>query len=430
MTPSARIAAAIEVLAEIEERKRPAAEVLKDWGQSHRFAGAKDRAAIASLVYDAERKRSSSAFIMGEETPRAIVLGTLRQARNVSAGDILSLCSGEGHAPAPLSGEEIERLSAADLTGAPDYIAGDFPAWLEPSLANAFGPALVAEMRALAARAPVDLRANTLKTTRGKALEALKHLDVVPSPFSPLGLRLPVMPDGPGPKLSAEPAYIKGLVEIQGEASQLAALLALAKPGEQVLDICAGACGKTLALAAIMQNKGQIHAADRDGTRLMKGFARLKRAGVRNVQLHAPRNSAAVLAGLEGRCDLVFVDAPCTGTGTWRRNPDAKWRIRPGALAMRIAEQDQLLAKAQSYIKPLGRILYATCSVLREENEDRLIAFLAAHANYKPVPAPQMAKMAGLPELRRFASPFGLGLRLSPLTSNTDGFFTAVLALA
>lgn len=430
MTPAARIAAAIEILAEIEGHKWPAAEVLKDWGHSHRFAGVKDRAAIASLVYDAERKRSSSAFIMREETPRAIVLGTLCQARNMSAGQIASVCSGEPHAPAPLSREEIECLSAADLTGAPGYIAGDFPAWLEPSLTNAFGPDLVAEMRAFAARAPVDLRANTLKANREKALEALKHLDAFPTPFSPHGLRLPILPDGLGPKLSAEPAYVKGFVEVQDEASQLAALLSGAKPGEQVLDICAGACGKTLALAAMMQNKGQIHAADRDGARLMRGFARLKRAGVRNVQLHAPHKGTIAIAGLEGRCDLVFIDAPCTGTGTWRRNPDAKWRIRPGALGVRIAEQDRLLAEAVRFVKPLGRILYATCSVLREENEDRLIAFLAAHANYKPVPEPQMAEMAGLPELRRFASPFRLGLRLSPLASNTDGFFIAMLTLA
>ncbi len=430
MTPPARIAAAIEVLAGIEAHKRPAADVLSDWGRLHRFAGAKDRAAIASLVYDAERKRSSSAFIMGEETPRGVMLGTLRQARDMNARDISSLCSGAPHAPAPLNQAEIDRLSAADLTGAPNYAAGDFPEWLEPSLARAFGPALVAETRALAARAPVDLRANTLKTTRGKALEALKHLDAAPTPFSPHGLRLPILPDGLGPKLSAEPAYVRGLVEIQEEASQIAALLSCARPGEQVLDLCAGACGKTLALAAMMQNKGQIHAADRDGARLMRGLARLKRAGVRNVQLHAPRNGANILAGLEGRCNLVFIDAPCTGTGTWRRNPDAKWRMRPGALPIRVADQDQLLANAARFIKPHGRILYATCSVLREENEDRIMAFLAADANYSPVPAPQLAEMAGLPELTRFASPFGLGLRLSPLASNTDGFFIAMLALA
>jgi 16S rRNA (cytosine967-C5)-methyltransferase len=161
-------------------------------------------------------------------------------------------------------------------------------------------------MSALAARAPVDLRVNTLKATREKVLAGLAHLHAAPTPYSAVGLRLPLTPDGRGPALAAEPAYIKGLVEIQDEGSQLAATLALARPGEQVLDLCAGAGGKTLALAASMQNKGQIHASDRDGARLMRSFARLERAGVRNVQLHAPRGDSNVLAALEGRCDLVF----------------------------------------------------------------------------------------------------------------------------
>jgi 16S rRNA (cytosine967-C5)-methyltransferase len=427
MTPGARIAAAIEVLEEIEARKRPAADALKDWGLSHRFAGAKDRAAIGSLVFDALRKRASSAFIMGEETPRAVVLGMLRQVRNMSASTVSALCSGEAHAPPPLTEEEVKRLSAADLTSAPNYVAGDFPAWLEPSLAAVFGQALVTGMQAFALRAPVDLRVNTLKTTREKALVRLAHLGAVPTPFSPFGLRLPLAADDRGPQLSAEPAYIKGLVEIQDEASQLASHLALAKPGEQVIDLCAGAGGKTLALAASMRNKGQIHATDRDGARLMRSVARLKRAGVRNVQLHPPRGDADVLAGLEGHFDLVFVDAPCTGTGTWRRNPDAKWRIRPGALAMRIAEQDRVLEEAARLVKPGGRILYATCSLLREENEDRLAAFLGSHADYKSVPALELAGTAGMPELERFSSPLSFGLRLTPLTSGTDGFFIAML---
>ncbi|HMF05794.1 MAG TPA: RsmB/NOP family class I SAM-dependent RNA methyltransferase [Methylocella sp.] len=428
MTPGARIAAAIEILDEIEARKTPAADVLKDWGHSHRFAGAKDRAAIASLVYDGLRRRASSAFIMGAETGRAIVLGALCQIHNMGTAELAALCSGEAHAPPLLTEDEIARLSAADLTKAPDNVAGDFPAWLEPSLAAAIGPALVQEMQAFAARAPVDLRVNTLRTNREKVLAALKHLGAVPTPLSPHGLRLPVAPDGTGPKLAAEAAYIKGLVEIQDEASQLAAQLSLAKPGEQVLDLCAGAGGKTLVLAAMMQNKGQIHAADRDGARLMRAIARLKRAEVRNVQLHAPRKGINDLAGLEGCCELVFVDAPCTGTGTWRRNPDAKWRIRPGALEIRIAEQNQALEDAVRFVKPGGRILYATCSVLREENEDRLAAFLAAHKDYRSVPAREMAEMARVPELSQFASRFGFGIRLTPLTSGTDGFFIAMLA--
>src|SRR5664279_3562976 len=236
MTPGARISAAIEVLEDVNARKRPAADALKDWGLSHRFAGSKDRAAIASLVFDAERNRASAAFIMECETPRAIVLGSLRQARGMDAGALMSLCSGEAHAPPQLDERETDHLAKGDLSGAPSFVAGDFPQWLEPSLTAVFGQNTVAEMSALATRAPVDLRVNTLKTSRDKMLAALAHLHAAPTPLSALGVRLPLTPDGRGPALSAEPAYIKGLVEIQDEGSQLAATLAAAKPGEQVLD--------------------------------------------------------------------------------------------------------------------------------------------------------------------------------------------------
>lgn len=428
MTPVARVASAVDILAEIEARRRPAADALKDWGLSHRFAGAKDRAAIASLVFDALRKRASSAFLMSEETPRAIMLGMLRQARGMTPEAISALCSGTRHAAPPLSENEIERLSKADLFGAPNWVAGDFPAWLEPSLTAAFGSALVPEMQALALRAPVDLRVNTLKITREKALAKLGHLGAAGTPLSPVGLRLPLVQEDRPPQLAAEPAYVHGLVEIQDEASQLAALLAAAKPGQQLLDLCAGAGGKTLALAALMQNKGQIHATDRDGARLMRSAARLKRAGVRNVQLHPPRGDADVLAGFERRFDLVFVDAPCTGTGTWRRNPDAKWRLRRGALTQRVTEQDRALEDAARFVRRGGRILYATCSLLREENEDRLAAFLASHADFSSIAAVELAGRAGLPGLARLSSPFGFGVRLTPLSSGTDGFFIAAIA--
>jgi len=428
MTPGARIAAAIEVLDDIEARRRPAADALKDWGLSHRFAGSKDRSAIGTLVFDALRRRASSAFIMGAETPRAIMLGAMRQVRNMSVDEIAALCTGQAHAPSALLELESERLASADLAGAPVHVAGDFPEWLEPSFIAVFGEAAAAEASALAARAPLDLRVNTLKGTRDKALASLAHLQPQPTFLSPLGLRLPLTPDGRGPALAAEPAYVKGLVEIQDEASQLAALLSAAKPGEQALDLCAGAGGKTLALAALMQNKGQIYATDSDGRRLMPIYARLERAGARNVQVRPQRRGGDGLADLEGRCDLVLVDAPCTGTGAWRRNPDAKWRVRPGALEQRIADQDQALEQAARFVKPRGRILYVTCSVLREENEDRLAAFLAAHPEFKSLPARDLAEQAELPSLAAFASRFGDGLRLTPLTSETDGFFIAMLA--
>ncbi|MGA9850486.1 MAG: RsmB/NOP family class I SAM-dependent RNA methyltransferase, partial [Roseiarcus sp.] len=384
MTPAARVAAAIEILGDIETRRRPAADAMKDWGLARRFAGSGDRAAISSLVYDALRRKSSSAWLMGESSPRAEVLGALRQTRGLDADAVAALFTGEGHAPSLLTEAERTRLAAADLTGAPAHVAGDFPEWLAPQFAASFGADAAEEGRALAERAPVDLRANLLKTTRDKALAALAHLSPQPTPLSPVGLRIAVRPDGRGAALAAEPAYVKGLVEVQDEGSQLAALLAEARPGMQVLDLCAGAGGKTLAMAAAMDNHGQIYATDADGRRLAPIFERLARSGARNVQVRAPRGHADVLADLEGRCDLVMIDAPCTGSGAWRRNPDAKWRMRPGALEQRIKDQDEALESAMRFVKPGGRIVYVTCSVLRAENEDRAAAFLARHDDMLP----------------------------------------------
>jgi 16S rRNA (cytosine967-C5)-methyltransferase len=425
MTPGARIAAAIEILSDIETRHRPAADALKDWGLSHRFAGSKDRAALASLVFDALRCRASAAWIMGAETPRAIVIGSLREMRRSSVDEIATLCNGEGHSPAPLSDEERTRLATATLDSAPDHVRGNYPEWLSPAFAAAFGENAAAEGAALATRAPLDLRVNSLKAKREKAQTALAHLNAQPTPLSPLGLRLPLSEDGRSPSLAGEPAYAKGLVEIQDEGSQLAALLCAAQPGEQVLDLCAGGGGKTLALAAAMDNRGQIYATDNEARRLAPLYARLERAATRDVQIKTPRRGQDVLADLEARCDLVLVDAPCTGTGTWRRNPDAKWRIRPGALEQRIKEQDEVLDTAARFVKPGGRIVYVTCSLLREENEDRIAAFLARHPDFGAVSAQEAVEAAKLPQLAEFAHRDGL--RLSPLTSGTDGFFIANL---
>ncbi len=427
MTPSARISAAIEILADIAERRRPAADALKDWGLGHRFAGSKDRAAIASHVYDALRVKSSAAWIMGEDTPRAIVLGSLRLMRGLDADAIAALCTGETHAPALLSDEEKRRLAEETLDDAPDHVRGDYPDWLADHFAAAFGEHAVAEGRALAGRAPIDLRVNRLKGDRDKAAKMLAHLSPEETALSPLGLRLNAGADGRGPSLSAEPAYVRGFVEVQDEGSQIAALIAGAKPGLQVLDYCAGGGGKTLAMAAEMGNKGQVYAYDSEGRRLMPIYPRLERADVRNVQVRAPKGSKDVLADIEGRCDLVLIDAPCTGTGTWRRNPDAKWRTRPGALEQRMKQQDEVLAASAKYVKAGGVLAYITCSLLRAEDEDRIDAFLAAHADFLPMDAAHMARRAGLPELAEHASPHGAGLRLSPRTSGTDGFYVALL---
>jgi 16S rRNA (cytosine967-C5)-methyltransferase len=427
MTPAARAAAAIEVLADIETRRRPAADAMKDWGLAHRFAGSGDRAAISSLVYDALRRKSSSAWIMGESAPRAEILGALRQTRSLDVEAIAALFTGEGHAPAKLAEAERARLAAADLAGAPPHVAGDFPDWLAPEFEASFGDRAVEEGRALAERAPLDLRVNLLKATREKALAALAYLAPEPTPFSPVGLRIAVRADGRPPPLASDPAYVKGLVEVQDEGSQLAALLAEAKPGMQVLDICAGAGGKTLALAAAMGNHGQIYAADPDPRRLAPIFARLARSGARDVQVRAPRGPQDALADLEGRCDLVLIDAPCTGSGAWRRNPDAKWRIRPGALEQRIKDQNETLENSMRFVKRGGRVVYITCSVLKAENEDRIADFMARHDDFLPIDATAQARSAGLPGLAEHRSTRGPGFRLSPRATGTDGFYVATL---
>jgi len=428
MTPAARISAAIEVLADIEARRRPAAEALKDWGLSHRFAGSKDRAAIASLVYDALRRKASAAWIMGEATPRATVLGMLRLQRSMTPEAIAALCSGERFAPEPLTSDERGRLEAASLEGAPAHVAGDFPEWIEPSLRRVFGDDLVPEMQALTTRAPLDLRVNTLKvSSREEAHDALPHLGAVETPLSPLGLRIAPSEDGRGPAVQSEPEFIKGWIEIQDEGSQLAALLSAAKPGEQVVDLCAGGGGKTLALAAMMENHGQIYATDGDARRLAPIHDRLTRAGVRNVQVRTPRGGADAVTDLNGRIDCVLVDAPCTGVGTWRRNPDAKWRLRPGSLEVRRKEQATVLDRAAALVKPGGRIVYITCSILPEENDEALDGLLQRDPGFTVAATDDLLAAAGLASLKGHVRATRHGLQMTPRATGTDGFFVSCL---
>ena len=427
MTPAARLSAAIEVLADLAARQRPASEALKDWGLSHRFAGSGDRAALGTLIYDAMRVRASAAWMMGAETPRAILLGSLRQMRGMQAHAIGTLCSGERFAPEALTDVEFERLDQGTLDDAPAYIAANYPEWLEPSLIAMFGENCHAEMAAMAARAPLDLRVNTLKAVRPAAQAALETLAAEPTQFSPIGLRIVPREDGRAPSVQADPAFLKGLVEVQDEGSQLASLLAGAKPGQQVLDLCAGGGGKSLALAAAMNNKGQVFATDNDARRLAPIHDRLMRAGIRNVQVRTPRGRTMPIDDLAGEMDVVLVDAPCTGTGTWRRNPDAKWRIRPGSLAVRVSEQREVLDLASRFVKPGGRLVYITCSMLSEENGDQIKAALTRSPQFSVEPPDRVAAEAGLAQLAAYQDPTGLGLLLSPKRTATDGFFVSVM---
>jgi 16S rRNA (cytosine967-C5)-methyltransferase len=429
MRPGARIAAAIEVLEAILTRYQPVAIALTDWGKAHRFAGSGDRNAIGGLVYDALRRRASLAWAMGSDAPRALAIGAAPAALGMTPEAVIEACDGADHAPEALS--DIERAGLTrDLKEAPDAARADIPDWLWPSFSRQFGNGAVAEGEAMARRAPADLRVNTLKSTPEKVLKALAGFAAAPSPVSPVGIRVPP-PVGAQrtPNLQAEAAFQAGWFEIQDEGSQIAALLSGAGPRKQVLDLCAGAGGKTLALAALMQNTGQLYAYDADRHQLKPIFDRIKRAGVRNVQVLRAGDEAA-LDALGPRFDVVMADAPCTGTGTWRRRPDAKWRLKPEALAARQAEQRSVLNRAASLVKPGGRLVYVTCSILPEENIEQIALFLKDRSDFAILPMAE-AWAAALPgEVLPSADGRADSLLLTPGRQGTDGFFIAVLSRA
>ncbi len=421
-----RIAAAIDILAEIEARHRPVAEALKSWGLANRFAGAGDRAAIGNLVYDALRRRRSHAFLMGSDEPRAAVLSVLVREWGIAPDVLADQFAADAHAPSTISSTEVHGLGAyQSLNSAPDHIRADVPEWVVGQLQASLGEGWVAEAQALAGRPPLDLRVNTLKSSPDKVLRSLDRFSPQAGPVTADGIRIPAgTGDSRTPNVQTDEAYLKGWFEVQDQGSQAVSLLAGARAGEQVLDLCAGAGGKSLAMAAAMHNKGQIFAFDSDRNRLAPIYDRLKRNGVRNVQVRPPTPGA--LDDLLGKLDRVVVDAPCTGTGTWRRQPTAKWKLTQAQLAERVAEQKALLDQAVTYVKPGGHLVYITCSVLADENAHQASAFLERHPAFIAVPgnALWMKQFSGS-GVRAHFSPAD-GILLSPLQTGTDGFYIFV----
>ena len=400
---------------------------LADWGRAHRFAGSGDRAVIGNLVYDALRRKASAACLMGAQTPRALVIGTLQLAWNEDLNAIAALTDGSRHAPAALSQIECAALGRGLPADAPDHVRGDFPAWLTPSLERAFGSATVSQMQALSVRAPLDLRTNTLRATRDQVLAVLAPHGATATLLSPLGVRIaPSGHNGRTPNVEVLDAHARGWYEVQDEASQIAALLTGVRPGMAVADVCAGAGGKTLAMAARMDNGGALHAYDLSSARLRPIHARLKRAGATIVSvLDAGRTDQ--LAALAGQLDLVLVDAPCTGSGVWRRMPETKWWLTRAELEQRQAEQVIVLDIAAPLVGRGGRLVYATCSILPEENVDQIAAFIARHPDFTVIPtATAWARAIGGPAPSS-ADGRTDTLQLTPRTHGTDGFFVAVL---
>jgi len=434
----------IDILGELEPTHQPVDRHLRDWGRAHRFAGSNDRAAIAERVYAIQRRRAWLAWRMASDAPRALVIGSL-----LDEGDIEALFNGGGYGPSALTDAERAAIAAVPPGEPPPHVRGEYPQFLEDELHRAFGDALMDEMMAFQSRAPADLRVNTLKAVRDDVLQVLRDegCDAHTTRYSPFAIRI----SSGEAKLGRGGLFLSGAFEFQDEAAQIAALLCDAVPGMRVLDLAAGAGGKSLALAAIMRNQGEIVACDVRTDALTELERRAMRAGATIIQtMNLPRpHEVGERAGVRGRqtqnsieppphpdplpfeggegnelFDIVLLDAPCSGTGTWRRQPEFRWRLTPERLAELRATQDVLLNQAANHVKPGGRLVYATCSILPSENEDQIAAFLETHPDFAITP------VAGIWRgLTGSEQPMTRGhfFHASPFSTGTDGFFTAVL---
>lgn len=426
MTPAARIASAIELVALVLEpwgegtqndsplplapsregrgpaavRARPADAVANDFFRARRFIGSGDRRDISERVWRVLRSRRRLGWWLGDHATSRLLVAASLLLEGVRYAAVAEAFSGGRFAPAQLSRSEqamLRRLEghALEHPSMPSAMRLEVPDWLFSRIGQA-------ELRALQEPAPLDLRVNLLKATREEARAALaaEGLEAAPTPLSPWGLRI----EGRR-QVTTGPAFRAGLVEIQDEGSQLVAALVDARPGTRVADLCAGAGGKTLALAMTMQNRGQLVACDISAARLDGAVRRIRRAGVHNVERHLLEPGDKWIKRRAKSFDRVLVDAPCTGTGTWRRNPDARLRLAEADLAELLPKQVLLLDQAASLVRTGGRLVYATCSLLAEENEDQVTAFLSRHSDFAQ----------------------GDVLVLTPARNGTDGFFAAIL---
>lgn len=420
-----RLSGAIEVLDDIEKRKRPVADALKDWGLSHRFAGSGDRAAIGNIVYDALRMKLSHAYLMDSDGATALGYAVMYRQWGFTVATLAAELADDKFAPVPPSEAMMKAFRERRLEDAPLHVQADIPEWTRASFEENFSEDWLAEAKALAGRPTLDLRVNTLKATREKVLKALERSGAEPAAIARHGVRIPA---GEGasrlPNVTAEISFQKGWFEVQDEGSQIVADLVFAQEGEQVLDYCAGGGGKTLAMSAAMNNKGQVHAYDTDRKRLAPIIERLKRAGTRNVQVHESVDSLTPLAG---RCDRVLVDAPCTGTGTWRRRPDTKWRLTQKNLEERLAQQEEALARAAQFVRPGGHLIYVTCSVLPEENESQVYGFCEDNPEFEILSAADTwATLFGTDKPQPWSADMKT-VTLTPASTGTDGFFFCLM---
>jgi len=463
LTPAARLAAAASVLDSIAQGRQPAEAVLKTWGTENRYAGSKDRRAVADRVYRVLRARGRLVWAMGgREDGRALVIGSLSLIDGLSLEEIEALHSGDAYGPKPLSKQERSRLTATDGE-LPGWVAAGLPEFVMEDFKSTYGDGWAEEARALMIpRAPIDLRVNAAKATVADVEAELREAGLEPqrTPWSAWGLRLSAEPP---PNVQALEAFKDGRIEIQDEGSQVVCWLAGVKPGMTVVDYCAGGGGKTLGLAmqmrattgrqaaapeeakvwtptgwveapkgkaaTVVQTDGKLVACDVVQKRLDNIKPRLQRAGVAAELLHLGPNGGGVEA-MVGQADVVLVDAPCTGSGTWRRRPEDAWRLTPEDVDRMHSLQTAIVARAAKLVKPGGRLVYVTCSMLTAENEMSVAAFEEDHPNFSPVAIADALDTADLTQAGREKlaelAAGGHRLRLSPAAAGTDGFFAAI----
>mgnify|MGYP004526049373 CR=1 FL=1 len=430
MTPAARFSAAVALLAEMEgQGRRPADAIANDFFRARRYIGSGDRRAVAERAWGVVRERMLLDWHLaragGRPTPRLLAAAHARIIEHEEPRDIAWIFSGERFAEPAMTQEETRVIAALRPPllppGMPEPVRLNVPEWALPGFRARFGEAIEKAARAMTVPAPLDLRVNLLRGTRDAARMALgaEGIEAVPTPFSPWGLRIADR----RPVLATEP-FRSGLIEVQDEGSQLIALLADAKPGMRVADYCAGAAGKTLAMAATMANRGRITACDVSEPRLTGAAKRLRRGGVDNAELHLLTAGDRWAKRRAATFDRVLVDAPCTGTGTWRRNPDARLRMGPTDLGELLRKQSEILDAASSLVRPGGRLIYATCSVLPEEDEGQVDALLQRRPEFQVVPLARAWAESGAAGPPPGDGPF---MALSPHVHDTDGFFCAVL---
>ena len=426
MKLASQIQSSIEILEQILNRHRTVPSVMKEWGVNNRYAGVKDRATITNILNASLRRKISSSYIMSDDSPRAILIGTLINEFQFDINTLYDLFNNEKHAPMSLSDEEVLKVKEANekLKNSEKWIKNDLPEWAASEYEKTFDINQDEQLQHLSNMPDLDIRVNSIKTNISKVEGELQKFLAIKTHHSPYGLRFKATGlSHKYPNLEKTLAYSKGHIEIQNEGSQIASILSGVIPGQQVLDYCAGHGGKAVVLSMLMNNTGQIFLHDIDESRLSNVPSRMRRLGIKNYQIKVNLENVQN----SNLFDVVFVDAPCTGSGTWRRKPDLKWRSSKEKLNGNIKAQHDIIREASKFVKVGGKLIYVTCSLFDSENDGQISDFLSSNSAFRLINYQTQWKYDENNIPKNAKSHNEDTLLLSPMTHNTDGFFVAIL---